>query len=99
MNIATEILNQLGGTKFIIMTGSKNLQYSKDDPYYLSMQLARNKSGAKYLTIRLNTLDLYDMTFMKIKDNKLVNVAQHTGIYHDMLQSIFTKVTGLDTHL
>jgi len=40
MSIAETILGQLGGTKFVAMTGSKNFVGGKD---FLSMKLAGNK--------------------------------------------------------
>ena len=108
MTIANTILDQLGGNKFITMTGSKNFIAEE---YALSMKLAKNKSSANYLKIYLNGLDLYEMTFSKItmpsfnlKTGEMRNggykeVASFNGVMFDQLQSIFTSVTGLDTHL
>ena len=44
--VAKEILNQLGGNKFIAMTGSKQFVAGEN---YLAMKLTRNGSGANYL--------------------------------------------------
>jgi len=97
MTVATEILNQLGGRRFTAMTGSYNFMATD---YTLSMNLRRNKSGAKYLKITLNSMDLYDMRFSKLnKDFDMIVISEHNGVYDDMLQSIFTEVTGLDTHI
>ena len=112
MTVAQTILNQLGGNKFIAMTGSKNFT---SDGNTLNMTLTGNRSGANHLKITLNGLDTYDMEFIKYtkarvkidKANKAVNytpdklitVKSLDGIYCDQLQDIFTSVTGLETHL
>lgn len=96
------ILQQLGGNRFIVMTGSKNFVYSNNGNT-LSMHLTRNKAKAKYLKITLNSMDTYDMVFSTLKGKKfeevLVEVVKHEGVYCDQLQEIFTEVTGLYTHL
>lgn len=98
MKTATTILQQLGGNKFIAMTGSKNFAGSEDA---LCMHLTKNKAKAKYLRIELNANDTYTMIFRKAitKDHTFPIVARIEGVYCDMLQPIFTQVTGLDTHL
>jgi hypothetical protein len=98
-HVPQEILRQLGGSKFIAMTGSKNFVYDSKTPYYLSMHLSRNKARAQYLKIELNGLDLYNVTFSKLVNNEIVTVKSFENVYDDMLQSIFTEVTGLNTHL
>jgi hypothetical protein len=99
--IAATIIEQLGGRKFIAMTGSKNFMTSKDDEGNngLLMQLTRNQSGASYLRITLNSMDLYKMEFIKSRGMNLTTVKEFDGVYDDMLQKIFTEVTGLYTHL
>jgi len=108
MTVAETILDQLGGNKFITMTGSKN--FIAED-YALSMKLAKNKSAANHLRIYLNGLDLYEMEFSKVtfpkfnlKTGKMRNgenkeIVKYNGVMFDQLQSLFTSVTGLDTHL
>lgn len=97
LTVATEILKQLGGRHFIAMTGCKNF-FAED--YGLKMKLGRNNSGAQYLFITLNGLDLYDMQFLSIKrTGERVIRKECNNIYCDMLQDTFTSVTGLYTHL
>jgi hypothetical protein len=98
-NIAAEILQQLGGNRFIAMTGARNLSFA--DNGALTMHLRRNISGAKYLRIEINGSDLYNMIFRTQckKDYSFPIVAQYENIYADQLQSIFTKVTGYNTTL
>lgn len=109
--VAKTILAQLGGNRFIVMTGSKNLV---SDTNSLSMRLSKNNSKAEYLVITLNAMDTYDMVFkkevkklnkdmasigIKFYDRSIVDVETFDGVYNDMLQDIFTKVTGLRTSL
>lgn len=111
-----EIISQIGGNKFLAMTGSKILHYGYNESgyVYIMMKLTRNQSKANHLKIQLNGLDLYDMQFIKIgkKINKEYSLAgikiyddtmevitEHNDCYNDMLEDIFTSVTGLYTRL
>lgn len=94
--ICAIILQQLGGRRFIAMTGSKNFVA---DGNTLRMNLTRNRVQAKWLSITLNEMDTYDMVFQGIKGGELVTKVEKLGIYDDQLQSIFTDVTGLYTSL
>ena len=95
--VATEILNQLGGRRFIAMTGSKNFVYDNNS---LTMKLSRNRAGAQYLNIKLNALDLYDLTFCSFnKECEKTIKAERHNVYFEDLQDIFTEITGLNTYL
>lgn len=95
--IASEILNQLGGNKFLVMTGSKNLVATGTG---LRMTLTRNKAAAKYLLITLNGLDLYDVDFFTVDKNyNTKSKAKFENVYCDQLKSLFTETTGLYTKL
>lgn len=94
--VAKEILTQLGGNKFIAMTGAKNLV---DGGKFLGFKLPRAKDGINYVKITLTSMDLYDIEFGGIRANDYKVVKKVGGIYNDQLQNIFTKVTGLHTRL
>ena len=97
MNTATQILNQLGGNKFVAMTGSNNFVATGNG---LRMSLRKNSAQAKQVSIELNSLDLYDVHFYTFdKEFNIKTKAKFENVYCDMLQSIFTKVTGLYTCL
>ncbi|AIF52019.1 hypothetical protein [Pelosinus sp. UFO1] len=108
MEITREILNQLGGNKFIAMTGSKNFLA---DGNTLRMTLVKNESKANRLFITLDETDTYTMKFLKITagrvnkktyewtDGKNEVIQEFNGVYEDQLQTIFTSITGMDTHL
>ena len=98
--IAKTILEQMGGHGFAAMTGSKNFI---DLGNGLQMSLARNKTSANRLRVILDeATDTYTMCFYRqsVTKNlgiKVKEIAKYEGVYFDMLQSIFTQVTGLYT--
>lgn len=108
MRVADIILDQLGGNKFVVMTGSKNFVA---DGNTLRMTLAKNASKANRLWITLEADDTYTMRFFKytapklntktytFTDEKITEVKTTKGVYCDMLQDIFTNTTGLYTRL
>lgn len=94
------VLRQLGGNKFIAMTGAKNFVQSKADGY-LAFKLPSNFAyeGINYVKVQLNSLDLYDVTFSKIRGGNVKEISRADGIYGDMLAQIFRKHTKLNTRL
>lgn len=94
--VANTILQQLGGNKFIAMTGAKNF-YADD--YLLGFKIGRNASGINHVKIFLNARDTYDITWMRIRGDKINVVKEDKGIYADQLQELFTERTGMYTHL
>jgi|TARA_R110002096_G_scaffold353324_1_gene546585 hypothetical protein len=92
--VATTILNQLGGRKFLAFTGSKNLIAGEN---FLTMKLARNSSGANYLKISLNAMDTYEIEFISIRSGAMKTKHEFNGIYNDQLVNIFETTTGLYT--
>ena len=97
MKVAKTILEQLGGNKFRVMTGAKNLLNTGDG---LAMKIGRNSSNSNYLKITLNSMDLYDMKFAKLtRMGELKSVKEYDNVYNDMLTDVFTKHTGMYTSL
>lgn len=91
--IASTILSQLGGNRFIAMTGAKDFMSLKEGG--LVCKIGQNASKANYMKITLNSLDLYDMEFIRIHGDKVTTKKQIKNVYNDMLQSIFTKTTEM----
>lgn len=99
--VAKTILEQIGGGKFIAITGSKNFI---DLGNGLRMNLTRNKTSANRLDILLDEeTDTYIMRFYRHSFSKKTfevttkDIARHEGVYCDMLEEMFTSVTGLYT--
>lgn len=98
MTIAQTILAQLGGNKFIAMTGAKNLaDLGNGLQFKLPSNFAKNKINC--VSIKLNEMDLYDVKFFNIRGVNLKTIAVCEDVYSEDLQNIFTDHTGLDTHL
>ena len=101
--IAKIILEQIGGRRFAAMTGSKDFI---DMGNGLRMSLARNKTSANRLDIIYDGgADLYNMRFYrktfskKTFECKTKDIAKYEDVYFDMLEDMFTSVTGLYTRL
>jgi hypothetical protein len=95
---AGEILKQLGGNRFIAMTGAKN--FARDDATKtVGFQIGRNAKSVNVVKIRLNSMDTYDMYFLRARMGELKEVSKAEGIYNDQLQEIFTEHTGMYTSL
>lgn len=97
MKVAQTILEQLGGNKFVVMTGCKNFLAVENG---INMKLTRNKCKAQWLRITLNGKDLYDMKFYSAdKELNKTTKVEFNDVYCDQLQSLFTQATGLYTSL
>jgi hypothetical protein len=98
-SISQNIYQQLGGNKFMAMTGAKNLIWS-NSTNTLSMHLPRNNAKAQRLCITYNSSsDLYTMTFTRSSKNSEVVTAEFDNVYGDQMGKIFAKTTGLYTSL
>jgi hypothetical protein len=98
-NIALTILKQLGGNKFLAMTGAKNLINIGNGLSFKLPGAGFTKNGINYVKIILSPNDTYNIEFGKIRGTtyKIINTINE--VYFDQLQEIFTSETGLDTHL
>ena len=94
--IAKTILQQLGGNKFIAMTGAKNLGHTNKG---LQMKIGRNSKSITHVIINLKSSDLYEMEFIRMRGTSRTVVKKVSGVYNDMLGKIFTKYTGLRVRL
>lgn len=111
--IAEEILRQLGGREFVIVTDVKNLVADNNT---LRMKLPKNQSGANMLEISLDyATDTYSMRFYRYTPPKLnvshksqtatftrekvKDIEAFSYVYCDQLQELFTQVTGFDTRM
>lgn len=97
LTVAQTILAQLGGNRFVAMTGAKNMVGSPDA---LSFQLPRGfaKLGINRVNIRHTRMDCYGVSFGKRKPSTLtiVPVLAFGEVYAEDLRRIFTDATGLD---
>lgn len=98
--VADITLQQLGGQKFIAMTGAKNL-LSRDNGATLSFQISSRLTSNKsnYVTVTLNGNDLYDVYFGKIHKYTLKEISKHNDVGVENLVKLFERETGLYTKL
>lgn len=94
--IANTILAQLGGNRFIAMTGARNLSAVANGLYF---SVGRNSKGVNYCRINLTPADLYNVEYGFIRGGSTTVKGSSEGLYADQLQDDFTRATGLDTHL
>ena len=100
MQIAKTILEQLGGQRFIAMTGAKNFMVI-DNGLQFDLPRTRHfvKDGINKIQVHLDPTDTYTMMAFRQKGLNTDLLKDEGGLYWDMLQYTFTEFTGLDTHL
>jgi hypothetical protein len=99
VEVANTIVEQLGGRKFLTMTGARNLTAIPDG---LSFRLPNRfaKNGINAVKIILTPMDTYTVTFSRIfKVTLCSEISVHEDVYAEDLQGLFTSTTGLDTRL
>lgn len=94
--VAKTILAQLGGRRFMVMTGAKDLVAG---PTTLTFRVGRNCHKVTKVRVELMPTDLYAVTFYRGAGLNLKEYAKTVGLFADQLQREFTLGTGLDTHL
>jgi hypothetical protein len=110
--IAETIFQQLGGSRFLAMTGigSKPNQVMAIENGVL-MRLPRTLSKANRVEITVTDADLYRVEFIKFTagrmdrrtlawiEDKFTQIALHDGVPVENLRAIFTAETGFDCTL
>ena len=95
---AEEVLQQLGGRRFIAMTGAKNF-VKNDKDKSIVFRVPKAKNSINTIRITLTSSDLYNVEFISVRGTNIKTVKEVKGVYNDQLQSIFTQYTGLYTSL
>ena len=93
-----QLLKQLGGNRFIMMVGAKNLAVDKSRNE-LHMKIGRNSKGVSHVVIKLNAKDLYDMKFLQMRKFKIKIKSKVKDVYADQLGKMFKKHTGMNVRL
>ena len=100
MSVAKTILEQLGGSRFVFMTGAKSLT---DHGNALSFRLPGaggfTKEGINYVKVTLNDADLYDLEFSRVRKLTVKTLHRETAIPVENLREVFRLYTGLVTSL
>ena len=95
MKQGTEILNQLGGKRFMMFTGAKHFGVGKEG---LSFKIGRNSKQVNHIKIDYDRgRDLYNMKFDWVTKRGIKNKKTVKGVYADQLQRVFSMHTGMAT--
>jgi hypothetical protein len=95
--IAETILAQLGGNKFLAMTGAKDLLAGSNNLQFRLPKLGANKMNIVRIT--LMTDDTYMMEFWKLRGLNLTAGDCIKEIYAERLQERFEDCTGYYVYL
>jgi hypothetical protein len=88
LTMARTILAQLGGERFVMMTGATSFIGRADS---LTFKLGSNPKRVTHVRVTLTLDGLYDMTFFTIGKGP----QSHDGVHREMLQEVFGANTGL----
>ena len=100
LEVANNILAQLGGHRFVVMTGATQV-YGSADALQFALP-ARSAKGIAKVRIVLDPSDTYTVTFYKKTRDRFAPfaaVAELGMVYADQLREIFEAHTGLYTSL
>jgi len=96
--VAQTILAQLGGKKFLAMTGAKGLMHS-DNSLIMTIPARAAKNKATHCVVTLNSADEYDVRFMKIRGVNVSDLPGSANVQAADLARVFTDHTGMHTSL
>jgi len=97
LQIANTILEQLGGSRFVAMTGAKNFGGGEN---YLTFKVGRGAlNGITHVTVTLEASDTYTVKFQRVHGLKVTDKGEVAMVYAEDLQACFTTHTGFDTRL
>lgn len=98
LSVANTILAQLGGPRFVTMTGAKHLL---GDDNSLSFKIP-TANGINYCKITLDADDTYSVAFSylgRAPKYTVTLVKEVSMVYADGLRTVFESATGLRTSL
>jgi hypothetical protein len=93
--VAKEILNTLGGSKFIVMTGAKDISYN---PTSLMFKIPLSNK-INHVKIELLPNDTYKVTFGSIRSVNYKVIKEFEDVYNNKLRELFESNTGLYTSI
>lgn len=97
MTVAQTILAQLGGSRFVAMTGAKNLVAGEDRLQFSIGRGALNKANKARVTLTRD--DLYTVEFFRLRGIDCKEISKSVAVPADRLRAVFTRETGFDTSL
>lgn len=95
--VAATLFQQLGGTKFQIMTGARGMVALDNGLQFTLDRFAINGLWANKVRITLEPSDTYTVEFWYIRRADAVLTKSVEDVYEDRLREVFTQYTGLLT--
>jgi len=97
LTVAKTILQQLGGRRFLLMTGARNIVGTSNS---LTFRLPRNGTdGSNVWIITLDPSDTYHVETFFARAGACKKKSDFTDIYWDSLVELFERVSGFYTRL
>ena len=94
--VAMEIMSQLGGNRFVAMTGARDFVYDNNS---ITFRLPARMTKGTHFKVTLTGRDNYTLELFRIKDFAPDIVGKSESVMCDGLRSAFSEVTGLATSL
>lgn len=102
LDVANTILAQLGGGKFVIMTGAKDF-IARPDSLTFKLPGGLTRDRGNRMTITLTQDDTYKVQYgrarMRNLEVKYTKLAELEDVYADNLRVVFEDLTGFRTSL
>lgn len=99
MFIARTILEQLGGRRFLAMTGARDLTALPEGGLVMKLPSNLTKDRISHVTITLTAMDDYQVEAVAVRAGKIKPITFREGIYCENLRETFESITGLVTSL
>ena len=96
MQVAQAILEQLGGRRFLAMTGATHLMCLEQG---LQFSLPRCKDGINKVRVILTPVDTYVVEFWHVRGSECRLIESVDDVYCDTLAEVFEDRTNLATSL
>jgi len=96
--VAVEILRQMGGNRFIAMTGARNF-FCDNNSIGFRLPGTMTRDRINFVKVTLNSMDTYDIEFKNIRGDKIKDVDSYEGIYNDGLEAAIGRRVGMATRL
>ena len=98
MEIANEILRQLGGRVFTRMTGAKDF-IAMDSGLAMKLPGTLTTDRVNYAQIILTPDDEYHLKFYKVRGVDIKLKFEQPGVYCDNFKQVFSAMTGLSLEM
>jgi hypothetical protein len=99
IQVAQTILRQLGGNRFIAMTGARAIVATGDGLKFSIPMRTKNRSNL--VIVKLTPMDDYIVRFERCVQPWTTStlISEHEMVYTDNLRDVFESETGLATSL